>query len=136
MTRLYLYLNGVWMVRPFVWGEFDCVLSVCDWVSRNGYDNPGQEFLYKYSNRLECDELCGIQSNPTGFVKFLVKRCFQVGLKKTNVPVKGDIGIARTDGQLAAGIKLKDTWAFKAETGVTLVKPESVLVSFSVGYED
>jgi|GEM_PF-439795 len=137
MTPLFAELHR-WARLPFVWGESDCALVVCDWVrSVRGID-PGASLRFTYGTAGELQRLTGFFTDPLGVVTPLME---SAGLDETGAPVRGDVGmllhvIGPGHARPHAALCLGEVWAVKAEPGVTAYRPGKILRAWSVGYAD
>ena len=137
MTPLFAELHR-WARLPFIWGESDCALVVCDWVHAVRGVDPGASLRFAYGTAGELQRLTGFFTDPLGVVTPLM---VAAGLLKTDAPSRGDVGMLlrpRAPGNATphAALCLGDVWAVKSETGVTAYRPTKILRAWSVGYVD
>ena len=138
MTPLYQELHR-WAGLPFIWGESDCFLCVCDWIALVRGVDPGADLRGTYDSRGSCHRETGCRRDPVAAVDRLLRPC---GVARTNDLHPGDVGVIlmrETDGRTGpfAALWLGTAWAAKGPDGTTTVNPRAVLqvlAVWSVGY--
>ena len=138
MTPLYRQLHE-WAKQPFIWGESDCMTSVCDWIEKvRGFD-PACDLRGTYDSRGSCQRETGFFRDPVG----VVDRYFQAAgdLPMTEDPRAGDVAIVQVQGadgriDTCGAIWLGSAWGCKGPNGTTTIAPSvaRVLGIWSVGY--
>lgn len=138
MTPLYRQLHE-WAKRPFVWGENDCILSLCDWIlDVRGFD-PALHVRGTYDSRGSCHRETGFFRDPVG----VVDRHFQAAgdLPMKDVPAVGDVALIQffdRDARLETfgALWLGSAWGCKGPSGTTTLAPQMVrvLAIWGVGY--
>lgn len=79
-------------IRPFEWGENDCMLEVADWIFVCTGIDAGKPFRGLYGDKIECRELLKPMG---GLVRAMKKSAQSAGLFETKSPRTGDIGLIR-----------------------------------------
>lgn len=107
--------------RPWVWGQSDCTMMVCDWVlSETGID-PAERYRGCYSSDAEAAALY------ENFVSIIREEFERAGLIETSAPVTGDIGIVNRSVVMRGrhsicracmAIRAGSLWAAKEGLGV------------------
>lgn len=133
MDILYAHLHR-WMAEPFVWGKTDCMMVLADYLLALGYEeDAAQDWRGQYDSALSCQRVSGFLKDPVGVMEQGVSH---LGLKRTDDPQRGDIGVVRIldhEGVKAMGaVCLGSNWAFKGERTVTVGKPLDVLAAWKV----
>lgn len=138
MDIVYLHIHR-WMAEPFVWGgservgASDCMLVLADYLVDLGYPDIGAKWRGRYDSALSAQRVAGFLTDP---VRPLAEGCASIGLRRTEAPKRGDIGIVRfldVDGPKVAGsIFLGRNWAVKGERKVVVGQVADVLASWSV----
>lgn len=121
-----------WMATPFVWGESDCMLVLADYLMDMGYADIGDKWRGMYDSALSCHRVSGFLTDP---VKPLEEGVSRLGLKFTDNPVRGDIGVITVrhkDGKIKAvgALCLGQNWAVKSENAVLVDKPVQILAAW------
>lgn len=136
MTPLYAELNR-WRGLTYRWGESDCVTLCADWVLRVCGIDPAAAVRLTYESAAECQRVTRFFTDPVGSVSPHLERA---GLRRTDSPVPGDIGVIllRSEPGVARphmSLCLGETWAFKESCGaVTAATPGKIAAAWSVGY--
>ncbi len=119
----YLRASGA---RPFAWGECDCCTWACDWVlQRRGVD-PAAEWRGRYRTRRGA-----MRNVRPGFLLVVAGAMAKAGLKTTDDPTPGDVGVVMTPQGASLAIKTPTGWAGKAEAGI-VVAPFTALEAWSI----
>ncbi|MGY9046057.1 hypothetical protein P775_14280 [Puniceibacterium antarcticum] len=140
MTPLYAELHR-WASLPFLWGESDCCLVVCDWVERVTGIDPARDLRMTYDSAGSCQRETGFLRDPLR----ITTQCMEgiAGLARTAAPVAGDVGVIKIllEGQVrpVAALCLGPAgWAVKSiQRGTTTLAPShviGVMRAWSVGY--
>lgn len=115
-------------VEPFVDGASDCILTVADWIVLNGRPDPAEPYRGRYSTvrqrRKLIAEACGIHALMAG-------GAIRSGLKWTEQPQRGDVGLIRIGRQKIAAICLGERWAMKGD-GLVVAAADEVLMAWSI----
>jgi len=103
--------------RKFEWGRCDCVTFVCDWiVAQRGVD-PAASFRGQYRSGAKAAENLA----PNGGLAGSVAAFFDLaGLKTTNDPKPGDVGVVSMRRPTCAVYVGGGKWASKGRRGVTI----------------
>lgn len=81
--------------RDQVLGKFDCCLWLADWVMRvKKIPDPAKHLRGKYTTKREYEALTG----PFGPALTVSRICRKIGLKPTDDPLLGDIGVTYIKG--------------------------------------
>ncbi|WP_341020666.1 DUF6950 family protein [Brevundimonas diminuta] len=131
MARLEVEL-GAFLERMtaerFVDGTSDCILTVADWIVLNGYPDPAEPYRGRYSTARErrrlIAEACGIHALMAG-------GAIRSGLKWTEQPQRGDVGLIRIGRRKIAAICLGERWATKGD-GLVVAAADEVLMAWSI----
>ena len=95
MTPLFAELHR-WARLPFVWGESDCALVVCDWVrSVRGID-PGASLRFAYGTAGELQRLTGFFTDPLGVVTPLMEAAGLEHVAQNRFPLLRGVLYTRT----------------------------------------
>ena len=115
--------------EPFVWGERDCALWVCDWLQcRHGID-PAAHLRGTYDSEMSCRRMYV----RGGGIEQMASECFSAaGMVETTRPATGDVGAVVASAGTTLAIKTQSQWAMKAPAGVTLGNPP-VLKAWTFG---
>lgn len=106
---------------PFVFGERDCALWVCDWIVRRRGIDPGAALRGRYRTKLGCARLV----NRNGGLLALSSAHFAAaGLRETPAPAPGDVGCIVTPVGPAMAIRGRDNWVWKPETALIAMPAE------------
>lgn len=115
-------------VEPFADGAYDCILTVADWIVMNGHPDPAASYRGRYSTvrqrRKLIAEACGIHALMAG-------GAIRSGLKWTEQPQRGDVGLIRIGRQKIAAICLGERWAMKGD-GLVVAAADEVLMAWSI----
>lgn len=96
--------------RPFADGSADCLMTVADWVVRNGRPDPAAPFRGRYRTALGRTR---IVRREGGLDAVMTAGAARAGLTATTNPVRGDVGLIVSRGQTLAAICLGERWAMK-----------------------
>jgi hypothetical protein len=137
MTPLYIEINR-WLPLNFVWGETDCMIVLGDWIKRLHGVDPVEDIRGQYNSALSCQRLTGFFTDPVAVVqKFADKASLE---KRTGPAQRGDVGVLLhvAEGKLqpVGGLCLGKSWAVKAPTGATTLKPIEVLAAWDARYDE
>ena len=136
MTPLYAMLHR-WSATEHVWGEADCMTSVCDWLVFCGWPDPMADLRGCYDSAASCQRLTGFIRDP---LTVTCERFGAVGLRRGNDLRVGDVAVIRRRddpavplGALWTGV----SWAAKGLTGTATINAKlvDVLAFWSVGYD-
>ncbi len=136
MSPLFAMLH-IWAATPFLWGENDCILSICDWVAGVTGRDPGASVRGTYFDAASCARETGYFRDPVGVVDGLMA---SAGLSMVDRPQVGDVAVLRLRDMGArpiGGLWTGSAWAMKSEGGVA-TRPAAgveVLAAWGVGYE-
>ena len=110
--------------RPFVWGACDCSLWPADWVaSRVGFD-PAADLRGTYSCWLGAVR----RMRRAGGLPWLFgPRLEACGMRPTNEPAPGAVGVVLAPMGLVGAVRTKHGWAVKREQGVIIAPYRTVL---------
>lgn len=115
-------------VERFVDGASDCILTVADWIVLNGHPDPAEPYRGRYSTARERGKLiaeaCGIQALMAG-------GAIRAGLRWTDQPQRGDVGLVRIGRRKIAAICLGGRWAMKGD-GLVVAAADEVLMAWSI----
>ena len=104
--------------RPFVWGEFDCLLWLADWIeTRRGID-LGVNFRGCYSTMLQAARIVRDADGMVSLVDMLTRGS---GVRRASVGARGDIAIVSVAGDGGAH--------FGNEAGAILLGGSAALIS-------
>lgn len=135
MTPLYAELNR-WMGTPFIWGETDCIMVLCDWIKTVRGVDPASGDRFTYDDAGSCQRATRYFSQP---VETLDSRFAPAGIRRGNELRAGDVGLIKLPDERhpVGGIWTGDCWGCKGPNGTTTVAPAvaEVLAFWSVGYE-
>ncbi len=115
-------------IEPFVDGASDCILTVADWIVLNGHPDPAEPYRGRYSTARErrklIAEACGIHALMAG-------GAIRAGLRWTDQPQRGDVGLVRIGRRKIAAICLGERWAMKGD-GLVVAAADEVLMAWSI----
>lgn len=135
MTPLYAELNR-WMSLPFIWGETDCIMVLCDWINAVRGVDPAVNDRFTYDDAGSCQRATRYFTDPVGT---LDSRFAPAGIKRGNYLRPGDIGLIQLPDQRhpVGGIWTGEIWGCKGPAGTVTRHPSmvEVLAFWSVGYE-
>lgn len=114
--------------RPFVDGSADCVLTVADWVVRNGHPDAATPYRGRYRTALGRERL---MRREGGMFAVMNAGAARAGLEPTRCPNRGDVGLIVANGQKLAAICLGRLWAAKGP-GLTVMPADEVLKAWRV----
>lgn len=127
VDRLSTYLSHA-MVKPWRWGEFDCMLWVADWVKVCTGIEVAAEYRDRYTTAREARNLI---KEAGGIVELMDLCVSRAGAKRTIDPGPGDFGLVRVPFkpwrhrwiQVPAGALClrDDMWAMKPADGSQLI---------------
>lgn len=103
--------------EPFVFGEWDCAMTVANWVRERTGEDPATELRGTYSSDAEWQ---AIVAREAGLSELVDALAFGAGMSRTAAPGIGDIGVVHvpTLGDVVA-IKGPRGWVMKLNTGLT-----------------
>jgi uncharacterized protein DUF6950 len=84
--------------RPFSWGDHDCLLLLCDWIALKHGADAGARWRGTYHTRLGANR---ILKRWGGAVMLLDQAFGPLGLRRTEEPQAGDVGVVRGMGAKA-----------------------------------
>ncbi len=129
-----------WATRPHVWGEWDCITLLGDWVARWHGIDPAADVRLTYESAAEAQRVYRFLSDP---LPALAARLDPV-LARAVDPRPGDIGLVAfgSDGALRwqPALKLGRFWACKiagqgaGACSVATWEPVKVAAAWSVDY--
>jgi hypothetical protein len=112
--------------RRWHWGETDCLMMLADWIKlRHGVD-PAADIRGTYSTEEESLELMVRHRGIVGCIEHCVR---PLGIDRTSLPVKGDIGVVfagvKRRGKIRHGLTgaicVSDRlWAVKSPAGLMI----------------
>lgn len=103
--------------QPFQFGEWDCAMTIANWVRQVTGEDPAAELRGTYQSD---EEWKAIVEREGGFLALVDALAFGAGMKRVAVPNEGDIGIIHIPGYGEAGaIRVVRGWAAKLSTGLT-----------------
>lgn len=113
----------LWSALPFVWGATDCFLSILDHVEtvigRRFADRP------RYRTALEANRILRRHGGFQAYCELVFAR---LGLKTTDAPVRGDVGLVDIPGTgLTACLCLGKSWGARGEGSFTMVQAEAAI---------
>lgn len=120
--------------RPHVWGETDCVRTLFAWVRATTGTDPTKLFTAQWHSEAEAMAVIASSGGLVEAGRNLFQRC---GLRETNDPRRGDVGVIRS----AIGDRLVEVaaictgprWAFTVEPrGIAAIRGD-VLVAWAIG---
>lgn len=135
MTPLYVEINR-WLPLKFVWGETDCMIVLGDWIKRLHDVDPVEDIRGQYNSVMSCQRLTGFFTDPVAVFQKFADRA---SLEKCAGPARrGDVGVLLhvSEGKLqpVGGLCLGKSWAIKAPTGATTLRPMKVLAAWDARY--
>lgn len=108
---------------PFVWGAADCCLWPADWImARLGID-PARPLRGRYGTAYGAYRHI---ARLGGFETMVRNLMSSAGLRETDDPKEGDVGLIITDQGFSIGIKTGTGWAAKAPRGITVARFQHV----------
>lgn len=135
MTPIIAELNR-WMSLPFIWGETDCIMVLCDWIKAVRGVDPAENDRFTYTDAGSCQRETRYFSDP---VATLDSRFSRAGIKRGNDLCPGDVALIRLPGDRhpVGGIWTGEFWGCKGPSGTTTVSSAVAQVQafWSVGYE-
>lgn len=112
----------------FNWGEHDCCRFALKWVKlRRGVD-PGAEWLGGYTTARGAERHIRRGGGLLSLCKTAMARA---GLRQTDAPNLGDVGVVLTDQGEALAIRSGSKWACAAPQGI-VVSPFRTLAAWRV----
>lgn len=108
--------------KPFVWGEFDCLLWLADWIAERREIDPAVNLRGTYSTMLAAAKVV----RDVGGMTALVDACLRDTIvRRTDELQRGDIAIVEVPGvggenfgSQAGGIILNGTVALLCQDGL------------------
>ncbi|GJD68745.1 hypothetical protein MMMDOFMJ_1669 [Methylobacterium gnaphalii] len=100
---------------PFIWGERDCCLWVCEWIAAERGVDPAASLRGTYDTMLSCNR---ILAREGGLPALASRLAVAAGLTETATPRAGDVGVIETPIGPFLMVCLGDTWATKAKDGM------------------
>lgn len=86
--------------RYFVWGQFDCLMWLADWIKASRGVDPGDGWRGSYSSALGAARIIKEQG---GMVSHVDARLAPFGIRRTDTPRRGDIAVVRaSEGEMGA----------------------------------
>jgi hypothetical protein len=144
MTPLYREVHR-WKALPFIWGETDCIMVLCDWIKQVRGVDPAEAARGTYDSRGSCHRETGFFRDPVGV---LDRHFLPIGIDRTESLKPGDIGLImaqEVDGRLSpcGALWLGEAWACRSpgnspETQGYTISPKTVpdfMAAWGVGYE-
>ncbi len=134
MNDLFLFIN-LWKGKRFVWGEFDCIIAISDWVKHVRGVDPARHVRGTYASLAGAQQVAGWVSDPVGAATGLFEGV--AGLKRVNAISVGDVAILDVGERLpVGGIYTGDGWAINGEEGAVGVSESAArpLAVWGVGY--
>lgn len=128
-----------WLELPhrFRWGGLggdDCLMFCASWIAEVTGDDPAFDFRGSYSTEDEAKAILAAHGGTIAFVDFVTARA---GIRRTDDPQSGDIGIIRAPSWLGGAvteigaIKFGPVWACLGPGGV-VGKPAEFIAAWSV----
>lgn len=115
---------------PFVWGQCDCCLWVCDWVALMRGVDPGKGFRGSYSDAAGCAALV---EREGGLPALAARLAASAGLVATTDPQPGAAALVETRVgpalMLVTGLR---SFAWKSRDGVLFARCSAPLAAWSV----
>lgn len=108
---------------PFLDGKSDCVMTVADWVLRNGYADPAAPYRGRYHSALGRERIIRREG---GLLALMSAGAARSGLSETASPVQGAVGLVALRDVPLAAICVGDRWAFKAQGGLLVDRAEVI----------
>ncbi|MEO1602249.1 MAG: hypothetical protein AAFU49_17635 [Pseudomonadota bacterium] len=99
------------MLRPFVWGESDCCLAVCDVLVARGYPDPAEGFRGVYGSERGARALT--KGDLSAWSSELFERMGWLEIDPGDTQ-DGDVGLVRS----FAAIRHQGRWVAKTEKGL------------------
>jgi len=115
-------------VEPFEDGVSDCILTVADWIVLNGYPDPAEPYRGRYSTARERRKLI---VEAGGIHALMAAGSSRSGLRSTERPHPGDVGLIRLGRRKIAAICLGERWAMKGD-GLVVAAADEVLMAWSI----
>lgn len=116
--------------KPFVWGKFDCLLWLADWVEARTGNDPAAELRGTYDTLLGAAR---IVKGAGGMTRLVQRQLEPLRVRRASVPQRGDIAIVSVAGvggenfgNLAGAILLGGTAALICQTGIVLPRWDDV----------
>lgn len=132
MDTLYVNLHK-WMVEPFIWGKTDCMLVLADYLMDLGYPDAAAKWRGQYDSALSCNKVSNFLRDPVGVMDYAAT---SVGLKPTEEPKRGDVGVVRiidqTGEKVMGAVCLGKNWAYKGERCLIIGEPIEILAAWRV----
>jgi len=114
--------------QSFVWGECDCALWACSWVSLKRGVDPAASWRGVCTGRFSAARII----RRGGGLAAICREAFgAAGLSETANPQPGDVGIIATPVGEAVVIRTANGWAWKAARGIAIV-PAHHLIAWKV----
>lgn len=135
MTPLYAFLTK-YDPLPFVWGECDCALFLCDWAVFNGWPDPAEHVRFTYHDRSSCQRETRFVTDPVRIMSICAEEV--AGMKPTEDLREGDVAVIKLGPNFHLGAIWAGSmgWASKAEDGIVFHDAgKQVLKAWSIGYE-
>jgi hypothetical protein len=102
--------------QPFVWGETDCCAWVSGWVREATGLDPVGPYRSRYQTEIGATRLI---KRGGGFVSWISACIEATGLRQTDVPMAGDIGVVQdVNGGRAVAICAGPVWVAKGPRGL------------------
>lgn len=119
-------------IRPFIWGDWDCLLWLAEWIKETRHVDPGVGFRGSYDSMLGAARIVRLYDGMANLVDVGVK---PYGIEYTTEPRRGDIavvGVAGDGGEnfgnLAGGILLSGSVALLCQVGLMVPRLENVSI--------
>lgn len=87
--------------RPFVWGRHDCLMWLADWIAELRGVDPAAAWRGAYDSPLGAAR---IVRDAGGMVAHVERVVAPLGIRRTDAPCRGDIGIVESAGRLEGAI--------------------------------
>jgi hypothetical protein len=102
--------------EPFRFGEWDCAMTLANWVREVSGEDPAPMLRGRYRTRLGWMR---IVKREGGLVALVGALAFGAGMKPTDRPAPGDVGVVEVPGVGHAGaIRTARGWAVKLDDGI------------------
>lgn len=108
---------------PFVDGKADCVMTVADWVVRNGYPDPAAPYRGRYHSALGRERIIRREG---GLLALMSAGAARSGLSETVSPGRGAVGLVDLRDVPLAAICVGNRWAFQAQGGLLVDRAEII----------
>ncbi len=96
--------------RPWRWGEHDCTLFGADWIVQRIGRDPAETWRGGYATARECRDLL---DSHGGLLAIVRDSLAMIGLRETDDPQTGDVGIVRAPAETPDGVMPREIAAVR-----------------------